>query len=126
MKELVSGQWYTMRMKDPFLQRGKKMAYAYHVPFDKSHLSLGISVSFRQNIFDQSVFKPVVTQDPIIDYSRESVFIFNSDIGVLYYRPDFYVGAAALNLFPMERKTYWQDISDRQYWFQAGYIFDEL
>jgi type IX secretion system PorP/SprF family membrane protein len=96
------------------------------VPFEQSRLSYGISGSCDQYSLDQSVFQPVVVNDPLIDYSRISYSGFNTDIGVLYYGPDYYVGLSAVRLLSFDRFRELGLPDKPQYWLHGGYLFRNL
>lgn len=106
----------------PVSNRGAQLAYAYHIPFRQSRLSLGLAGSFNSYMLDQSGFKPVNPADPGIDYSRESLNAFNANIGVYYYTPDYFAGISALNLFPGPENY---NIQATEFSLQGGYIFKD-
>jgi len=88
----------------PLTARGINAAYAYHVPFDHSQLSLAISGSTRQQIIDESVFRPTYPGDPIITGIRESFISYNATIGAYYYARALSGGLAIHNIIPLEDK----------------------
>jgi type IX secretion system PorP/SprF family membrane protein len=107
----------------PVANRGAQIAYAYHVPFQKSRLAFGLAGTFNSHILDQSEFRPVIPIDPLIDYTKENINVFNANIGVYYYTADYFAGLSALNLFSNSK---YKKENNRIYSLQGGYIFKNI
>ncbi len=78
-------------------------------------------------MLDQSLFNPVFPNDPLIDYSKESINSFNINVGTYYYNSDFFAGLSVLNLIPV-KDSYKSNYANenREFWLHGGYIFKEV
>lgn len=98
---------------------GLSLAVSYHLPLDKKKLSFlagGIAVKGIYNILDSV---------PDTGAPARDGFIPNSDIGLYYYRQNFYSGISVTNIFGnlldnADQSIYNIPVS-RQYLFVAGY-----
>ena len=78
----------------PLNHTGILLAYSYHIRLDEKRISFGLSVLAAQHYINNHEFKPVTQDDPVL-YTRNSSFIPDFNLGVLYYTQRWYMGLSA-------------------------------
>jgi type IX secretion system PorP/SprF family membrane protein len=110
------------------------LAYAFHLKFEDTELSIGINGNYNMQKIDPSKITYQNTQDPVITdlYNYTKSNIPNAAFGVLYYNDRFHVGAAMNNLlgttyeFPKQSKTRRAEMKTvPHYSFSVGYNWSE-
>ncbi len=107
---------------------GIKVAYAYHLFFRSSQLSLGLALSAYQFRLND---EKIILEDPDDDFwnnANGTTFIPDADIGIYYDASKWYVGLSADQLFESVIKLgntgYDQYKMERNYYLLAGYDFE--
>jgi type IX secretion system PorP/SprF family membrane protein len=114
----------------PLSRTGMRISYAYHLynKSSRSQLSFGLSLTGYQLKFDEN---KVILRDPDDDIwfsARESIFIPDSDVGVYFNTPEYFVGFSADQLLESIIK-FGSKVSDqykleRNYYLFGGYDFE--
>jgi len=85
----------------PTSQTGAQVAYAYHIPLERTaehFLALGVSANVIQYSLDFSKIDVLDTNDPTILMNTESQTSFDANFGVFLHGPKYWVGISALQL----------------------------
>jgi len=114
----------------PLSRTGARLSYAYHLynKSTRSQLSFGLSLTGYQLKFDEN---KVILRDPDDDIwisARESIFIPDSDAGIHFSTPQFFIGFSADQLLESIIK-FGSKVSDqykleRNYYLFGGYDFE--
>jgi len=112
-----------------FNRTGMQATYAYHIPFDRSQLSFGLSVTgfqFRMNE-DKMILHDA--DDELMLNTRKSAFIPDANFGAYYTDRYMYVGLSAMQLFESLLKLSDGDLGPgfkmvRHYFLMGGYRFE--
>lgn len=112
-----------------FNRTGLQGTYAYHVPFDRSQLSFGLSVTafqFRMNE-DKMIYHD--EGDQLILESQKSVIIPDANVGVYFTNPNLYAGISAMQLFESLLKLSERGVGPgfkmvRHYFLLGGYRYE--
>ncbi|MBN2272776.1 MAG: type IX secretion system membrane protein PorP/SprF [Bacteroidales bacterium] len=112
-----------------FNRTGLQASYAYHIPFDRSQLSFGLSVTgfqFRMNE-DKMVLHDI--DDELLLGTRKTAFIPDANVGIYYTDKYMYVGLSAMQLFQSVLKLSDGDLGPgfkmvRHYFLMGGYRFE--
>jgi len=107
----------------PLSTSGINLAYSYHVPFEHSRLSFGLSVNGEQSLLDETNWKPVDPNDPIIGNVKERLYSFNANFGSYFYTESYFAGLAVNHLIPLKDKTNPGEIVKQDFMVNAGYLF---
>lgn len=107
----------------PLSISGINLAYSYHLPFDQSRLSLGLSVNGEQSMLDETIWKPVNPDDPLLGDTKARIFSFNANFGTYYYSEIFFAGLAINHLIPIKDKTNPGENVKQDLLVNAGYLF---
>ncbi len=86
-------------MAGAFNRTGIQGTYTYHIPFDKSQLSFGLSVTGYQFRIDESKIKLDDPSDILLLNTEKSAFIPDANFGVYYTDKNLYAGLSAMQLF---------------------------
>ncbi|PLX10298.1 MAG: hypothetical protein C0597_17020 [Marinilabiliales bacterium] len=113
----------------PIGRTGLELTYAYHIFIGNGQLSMGISLSayqFRVNVDELTTYEGY---DPLIDESRQSMYIPDGSVGVFYTYQPFYIGFSSKNLFQAAVKfggdNSFKDYQQvRHYYLMSGYRYD--
>ena len=115
-------------MRGPLRTTGGQLTYAYHLELRTSQLSFGLSTSLFQLFIDRDKIITELGHDIFLDANKLSSFIPEAAAGVHYTTRDYYVGAAASNLFQSYLTFGGRSSSDyrleREYIFLGGYVFE--
>ncbi len=119
---------YIFNDKNGAIERiGLRASYSYHIRFQRSQLSLGLSAvgyQFKLNEEDIRLDDP---DDQIWLGAAKSLFIPDADAGVYYSGPNFYAGFSVDQLFESVIKLGGTGYSDykmeRNYYLMGGYDF---
>lgn len=111
-----------------FSRTGAYAAFAYHLRLPSEErelhqLSFGLSAGVIQHSLDQIGFDQ---QDPLLGNENTSVAYVNMDLGISYFRGEFYTHFSARNLLPVNRELFNSDnisVNQRKYHLTSGYIF---
>lgn len=110
-----------------FSRTGFQLTYAYHIPFQFSQLSFGLSASAFQFKFDMDELDLAEDGDPfLVDYDG-SLFIPDANFGMVYATGNYTVGFSVDNLFQSSLKlgkdgeTNYQIF--RHYYLSGSYVF---
>lgn len=106
---------------------GMKAAYAYHIFFGNSQLSLGMALTaFQLRLNDDRIVLDDENDNMWIN-ARGTAFIPDADVGAYYDTPNFYVGVSADQLLESVIKLgdtgYDQYRQERNYYLIAGYDY---
>ena len=104
---------------------GLKLTYAYHIEFEQSQLSFGLSAVGYQYNLDKDRIKLEIVDDDIWNGLQNSVFIPDADAGVYYMAGNYWAGLSVDQLFESVLKFgdagYDQFVMERQYRLMGGY-----
>jgi type IX secretion system PorP/SprF family membrane protein len=106
---------------------GLQLTYAYHIPFDKSQLSFGLSGTFWQFRLDRASARLFDPDDELFNSMDNALFIPDANLGVYYSAERFFVGFSAAQLFQSTfkfgGKGYDQYKLHRHFYLMGGYNF---
>jgi len=104
---------------------GLKLTYAYHIEFDQSQLSFGLSMVGYQFRLDDERIVLEMPDDEIWMGLHKSVFIPDADAGVYYMAKNYWAGFSVDQLFESVLKFgdagYEQFVMERNYHLMGGY-----
>ena len=107
---------------------GLKLTYAYHIEFDRSQLSFGLSMVGYQFRLDDERIVLEMPDDQLWMGLHKSVFIPDADAGIYYMAKNYWAGFSADQLFESVLKFgdagYEQFIMERNYHLMGGYDFE--
>lgn len=112
-----------------FNRTGMQATYAYHIPFDRSQLSFGLSVTGYQFSMNEDKMSWKDPDDQLLLDTRRSAFIPDANFGVYYTDRYMYVGLSAMQLFQSSLKLSDGDLGPgfkmvRHYFLIGGYRFE--
>ncbi|HYW96962.1 MAG TPA: type IX secretion system membrane protein PorP/SprF [Bacteroidales bacterium] len=112
----------------PISRTGMQLCYAYHIRFNRSQLSFGLSGIAYQFAIDDSKINLEDPSDQIYMNAAKSIFIPDASAGVYYSDPKTYAGFSATQLFQsalkLGEKGYAEYKMKRYYYLTAGYDFN--
>jgi type IX secretion system PorP/SprF family membrane protein len=116
-------------MAGAFNRTGLQGSYTYHIPFDRSQLSFGVSLTGYQFKIDEEKMKLRTEGDPLLLDMEKSAIIPDANFGVYYTDKNFYAGLSALQLFQTPLKLGADQEGPgfrmiRHYFAMAGYRFE--
>jgi len=112
-----------------FNRTGLQGTYTYHIPFDRSQLSFGVSVTGYQFRIEQDKIKLLDIDDPMLLNTEKSALIPDANFGVYYTDKNLYAGISAMQLFQSPIKLGADKEGPgfrmvRHYFITAGYRFE--
>ena len=116
-------------MSGAFTRTGIQGTYTYHIPFDRSQLSFGVSLTGYQFRISEEKMKLLQEDDPKLFNTEKSAFIPDANFGAYYTDKNLYIGISAMQLFQTPLKL-GADIDGpgfrivRHYFVMAGYRFE--
>lgn len=116
-------------MSGAFNRTGLQGTYTYHIPLDRSQISLGLSVTGYQFRIDDSKIRLLEVDDPVLLNTEKSAFIPDANFGVYYSDRNLYAGISAMQLFQSPLKLGADKEGPgfrmiRHYFITAGYRFE--
>lgn len=106
---------------------GLKLTYAYHISFDKTQLSMGLSLVGYQYKLDDRKIQLEVPGDALWQGAHKAVFIPDADVGVYLSAREYWVGLSVDQLLESVIKFgdegYDQFVMERNYHLMGGYDF---
>jgi type IX secretion system PorP/SprF family membrane protein len=113
----------------PIGRTGLELTYAYHVFVGDGQVSFGLSLSayqFRINTNELTTYEGF---DPLVDDSRQSMYVPDGSVGIFYTYQPFYIGLSSRNLFQAALQfggdnsfSDYQQV--RHYYLMTGYRYD--
>jgi type IX secretion system PorP/SprF family membrane protein len=116
-------------MAGAFNRTGVQGTYTYHIPFDRSQLSFGVSVTGYQFRIDESKMILNDENDELLMNTEKSAFIPDANFGVYYTDKNIYAGISSMQLFQSPLKL-GADAEGpgyrmiRHYFITGGYRFE--
>lgn len=94
---------------------GGKLTYAYHITFQQSQLSFGVSGSFLQYRLLEDRIKLLEghESDPLLSKNKNVLYIPDASVGMYYTYPQIFAGISATQLFKSSLK--FGDVDKGQY-----------
>jgi type IX secretion system PorP/SprF family membrane protein len=116
-------------MAGAFNRTGVQGTYTYHVPFDRSQLSFGVSLTGYQFRINEDKIKLHDENDILLLNTEKSAFIPDANFGVYYTDRNLYAGISAMQLFQTPLKLGADKEGPgfrmiRHYFATAGYRFE--
>lgn len=116
-------------MAGAFNRTGLQGTYTYHIPFDRSQFSFGVSVTGYQFRIDESKMKLLDKDDQLLLNTEKSAFIPDANFGIYYSDKNLYAGLSAMQLFQSPLKLGADKEGPgfrmiRHYFITAGYRFE--
>jgi type IX secretion system PorP/SprF family membrane protein len=106
---------------------GLQLTYAYHIPFESSQLSFGLSGTFWQFRLDRASARLFNPDDELFNSMDNSLFIPDANLGIYYSDEQFFAGLSADQLFQSTfkfgGKGYDQYKLIRHFYLMGGYSF---
>jgi type IX secretion system PorP/SprF family membrane protein len=106
---------------------GLQLTYAYHIPFDRSQLSFGLSGTFWQFRLDRASARLFNPDDELFNSMENTLFIPDANLGIYYSDERFFAGFSADQLFQSTFKFggegYDQYKLFRHFYLMGGYSF---
>lgn len=106
---------------------GLQLTYAYHIPFDRSQLSFGLSGTFWQFRLDRASARLFNPDDELFNSMDNAIFIPDANLGVYYSDERFFAGLSVDQLFQSSfkfgGKGYDQYKLYRHFYLMGGYNF---
>ncbi len=106
---------------------GFQASYAYHIMMNETQLSFGISVTAFQLRLDESEMNLYDPFDPLLDGSRNSLFVPDFNLGVYFHGRNYYVGLSSAQILQSALKfgndSYKDFRMDRHFYLLGGYGF---
>jgi type IX secretion system PorP/SprF family membrane protein len=103
---------------------GLKLTYAYHIEFEQSQLSFGLSMVGYQFKLDDERIELEMPDDEIWSGLHKSVFIPDADAGIYYMAKNYWGGFSVDQLFESVLKFgdagYEQFVMERNYHLMGG------
>lgn len=104
---------------------GFKMTYAYHLKFEESQLSFGLSFIGYQYRVDKDQIDMLDPGDEVYLNLDQSVFIPEADLGIYYMAKSLWAGLSVDNLLESSLKFggqgYEKLVMERTYYLTGGY-----
>lgn len=116
-------------MAGAFNRTGLQGTYTYHIPFDQSQLSFGVSLTGYQFRIDDDKMKLLDDDDQLLLNTERSAFIPDANFGAYYTDKNLYAGISAMQLFQTPLKLGADKEGPgfrmiRHYFIVAGYRFE--
>jgi type IX secretion system PorP/SprF family membrane protein len=106
---------------------GFQGTYAYHIWMDQSQLSFGVSLTAFQLRVDESDMILYDPNDPLLDGTKNALFVPDFNLGVYYHGRNFYAGLSSAQMLQSALKFgndgYKDFKMDRHYYLMGGYGF---
>jgi type IX secretion system PorP/SprF family membrane protein len=106
---------------------GLQLTYAYHIPFESSQLSFGLSGTFWQFRLDRASARLFNPDDELFNSMDNALFIPDANLGIYYSDERFFAGFSADQLFQSTfkfgGKGYEQYKLHRHFYLMGGYSF---
>ena len=106
---------------------GLQLTYAYHIPFDKSQLSFGLSGTFWQFRLDRASARLFNPDDELFNSMDNALYIPDANLGIYYSDERFFAGLSAAQLFQSTfkfgGKGYDEYKLHRHFYLMGGYNF---
>jgi type IX secretion system PorP/SprF family membrane protein len=106
---------------------GLQLTYAYHIPFDRSQLSFGLSGTFWQFRLDRASARLFNPDDDLFNSMDNALYIPDANLGIYYSDERYFVGFSAAQLFQSTfkfgGKGYDEYKLHRHFYFMGGYNF---
>jgi type IX secretion system PorP/SprF family membrane protein len=106
---------------------GLQLTYAYHIPFENSQLSFGLSGTFWQFRLDRESARLFDPDDELFNSMDNTLFIPDANLGVYYSDERYFVGFSAAQLFQSTfkfgGKGYDEYKLHRHFYLMGGYNF---
>jgi len=94
------GAYFIKDATGPMSTIGGHVSYAFHIPINRKYTTaLGISGGVQQFAVDAGTLTPYNPTDPAV--SNSSSLLPDANFGIWMYSSDFFMGAAARQLFPL-------------------------
>ena len=107
---------------------GFKGSYAYHINFQQSQLSFGLSLVAYQFRLDEDLITLADPGDPLWLNANKSVFIPDADAGIYYTARNYWAGFSVDQLFESTLKIgdsgYDRYVMERNYYLMGGYDYE--
>lgn len=116
-------------MAGAFNRTGIQGTYTYHIPFDRSQLSFGVSLTGYQFRINEEKIRLLNEDDPKLFATEKSAFIPDANFGVYFTDRNVYAGISAMQLFQTPLKLGADKEGPgfkmiRHYFIMAGYRFE--
>jgi len=109
-------------------RNGFKATYAYHINFQQSQLSFGLSAVASQFKIDEDLIRLAQPGDDLWSAAKKSVFIPDADAGIYMMGRHYWAGFSVDQLFESVIKIgdsgFDQYVMERNYYFMGGYDFE--
>lgn len=106
---------------------GIQGTYAYHIPMDQNQLSFGVSFTAFQLKLDEDNVHLHTNDDPLLNGSKNALFVPDVNLGVYFKGPEYYVGLSSAQMLQSALKFGNDGYKDfkmlRHYYLMAGYGF---
>jgi type IX secretion system PorP/SprF family membrane protein len=110
-----------------FSRTGFQLTYAYHIPFQFSQLSFGLSANAFQYKFDMNELDLAEDGDPFLVNYDAVLFIPDANFGMVFSTRDYSIGISVDNLFQSSLKMGKDGNSNyqifRHYYMYGSYTF---
>lgn len=94
------GAYFIKDATGPMSTIGGQVSYAFHIPINRKYTTaLGMSAGVQQFALDAGTLTPYNPIDPAV--SNSSSLLPDANFGIWMYSSDFFMGAAARQLFPL-------------------------
>ena len=104
---------------------GFQGTYAYHIWMGQSQLSFGVSLTAFQLRVDESELLLYDDNDPLLNGTKNAMFVPDFNLGVYYHSKNFYVGLSSAQMLQSALKFgndgYKDFRMDRHYYLMSGY-----
>ncbi len=116
-------------MAGAFNRTGIQGTYTYHIPFDRSQLSFGVSLTGYQFRINEEKIRLLEEDDVMMYQTEKSAFIPDANFGIYYTDRNLYAGLSAMQLFQTPLKLGADKEGPgfkmiRHYFAMAGYRFE--
>jgi len=107
---------------------GVKLGYSYIVPvsFLKSNLGMGVFFNGFNYSLDYTKLIPIDTQDPNLQFNKESAFVPDADLGIMLYNNRYSFGISVNQLINSDIKIgdaeFSKNTTARHYLISADYV----
>jgi type IX secretion system PorP/SprF family membrane protein len=106
---------------------GLQLTYAYHIPFDRSQLSFGLSGTFWQFRLDRASARLFNPDDELFNSMDNALYIPDANLGIYYSDERYFAGFSAAQLFQSTfkfgGKGYDEYKLHRHFYLMGGYNF---
>lgn len=116
-------------MAGAFNRTGLQGTYSYHIPLDRSQISMGVSLTGYQFRINDDKINPLIDDDLLLLNTERSAIIPDANFGVYYTDQNLYAGISAMQLFQTPLKLGADKNGPgfrmiRHYFITAGYRFE--